>query len=231
MEENKRTKVLLELEHIKKSFRQNKREVIVLKDVSLTVAFGDMISIMGPSGSGKSTLLRIIGCMDDATEGTYCIDGKNQKHLSDKELAYLRNQKFGFIFQDFALIEEETVFENVMVPIFFSKEKRKNVEAEIESLLEKLNIGHLIDKKVTTLSGGEKQRVAIARALINHPDVLLADEPTGALDEENTIQLMELFRELNQSGISILIITHDEAVAEYCKNRYYLRDGRLWNEK
>lgn len=219
---------MLKLENVTKVFENHKNKTFVLNGISMEVHQGDMIGIMGPSGSGKSTLLRIVGCLDYPTEGEYLIDGKSQKTLNERELAYMRNAKFGFILQDFALIEDESVLENVMVPVLFRKQKMRGVEEEIEKILEYLHIGHLIDKKVYTLSGGEKQRVAIARALINKPDIILADEPTGALDLENTIQIMELLKELNQSGITIVLITHDETVAQYCGIRYDLKEGKLY---
>lgn len=218
---------MLILNDITRVFGSNKNETSVLNGVSLHVKKGEMIGIMGPSGSGKSTLLHIIGCLDKQTSGSYQLDGVEVGTLSDQERARIRNKVFGFVMQQFALIEDETVLENVSIPLIFGGTKFFSIDRTAEDMLKRLHIDHLADKKVKTLSGGEKQRAAIARALVNDPDIILADEPTGALDSKTTQQIMELFLDLNQQGKTIIIITHDPAVAKCCPFKYHIIDGTL----
>lgn len=219
---------MLILQDITRNFRNNKNTVTVLNGISLDVKKGDMISIMGPSGSGKSTLLHIIGCLDSPTTGSYQLNGMDVASLSDKERAKIRNKVFGFVLQQFALIEEESALENVTTPLLFSSTNFFRIDKKAEDMLNLLNIESLSDKKVKTLSGGEKQRVAIARALVNNPDVILADEPTGSLDSKTTHQIMELLTALNKEGKTIIIITHDPDVAKCCPLRYHINDGKLY---
>lgn len=218
---------MLLLKDITRVFVNNKNETSVLNGVSLHVEKGAMVSIMGPSGSGKSTLLHILGCLDKPTAGSYRLNGVEVGKLSDRERARIRNKLFGFVLQQFALIEDESVLENVSVPLMFSDTKFFAVGKMAEDMLKLLHIEQLSDKKVKTLSGGEKQRTAIARALVNSPDIILADEPTGALDSQTTRQIMELFMDLNRQGKTIIIITHDPAVAQCCPLRYQMVDGKL----
>ena len=193
----------IEIKNLKKIYNANKSiEVEALKSINLIIEKGDFCSIVGVSGSGKSTLLYILGCIDKQTEGTYLLEGKNVSKMSENELAQIRNKKIGFVLQDFWLIEEETVIENVRVPILFCKDKNliRNFRNKAEKLLKDLGIENLKDKKVKLLSGGQRQRVAIARALINDPELILADEPTGSLDTNTAQNIMNIFKELNKKG-------------------------------
>ena len=199
----------IEIKNLKKIYNANKSiEVEALKSINLIIEKGDFCSIVGVSGSGKSTLLYILGCIDKQTEGTYLLEGKNVSKMSENELAQIRNKKIGFVLQDFGLIEEETVIENVRVPILFCKDKNliRNFRNKAEKLLKDLGIENLKDKKVNLLSGGQRQRVAIARALINDPELILADEPTGSLDTNTAQNIMNIFKELNKSGKTIIIV-------------------------
>lgn len=206
----------IEIKNLKKIYNANKSiEVEALKSINLIIEKGDFCSIVGVSGSGKSTLLYILGCIDKQTEGTYLLEGKNVSKMSENELAQIRNKKIGFVLQDFGLIEEETVIENVRVPILFCKDKNliRNFRNKAEKLLKDLGIENLKDKKVNLLSGGQRQRVAIARALINDPELILADEPTGSLDTNTAQNIMNIFKELNKSGKTIIIVTHNMELA------------------
>lgn len=207
----------IEIKNLKKIYNANKSiEVEALKSINLIIEKGDFCSIVGVSGSGKSTLLYILGCIDKQTEGTYLLEGKNVSMMSENELAQIRNKKIGFVLQDFGLIEEETVIENVRVPILFCKDKNliRNFRNKAEKLLKDLGIENLKDKKVNLLSGGQRQRVAIARALINDPELILADEPTGSLDTNTAQNIMNIFKELNKSGKTIIIVTHNMELAK-----------------
>ena len=207
----------IEIKNLKKIYNANKSiEVEALKSINLIIEKGDFCSIVGVSGSGKSTLLYILGCIDKQTEGTYLLEGKNLSKMSENELAQIRNKKIGFVLQDFGLIEEETVIENVRVPILFCKDKNliRNFRNKAEKLLKDLGIENLKDKKVNLLSGGQRQRVAIARALINDPELILADEPTGSLDTNTAQNIMNIFKELNKSGKTIIIVTHNMELAK-----------------
>lgn len=198
-----------------------------LKDVSLTVEDGEMLAIIGKSGAGKSTLLHIIGCIDTFEKGEYTIDDISVHRLSDRKLANIRNEKVGIVMQDFALIEEYTVLENVKIPLYFSRKKKNSANALALSALEKVGIRELAKKTVNKLSGGQKQRVAIARAIVNDPSFILADEPTGALDTKTSAEIMDLFKSLNAEGKTVIIITHDPTIAEACKRKIEISDGKL----
>lgn len=222
---------MIVMKDVTKTFENGKHTVNVLNGISFEIHSGDMISIIGPSGSGKSTLLHILGGLDVPTSGSYQIDGKEVSTLSDRELAKLRNQRFGFVHQHFVLMEEESALENVSVPLLFSDTPFKQIDRIALEMLEQFGITELMDKKVCTLSGGEKQRVAIARAIVAEPDIILADEPTGALDQENTEKIMESFLRLNKEGKTIIIITHDPQVATKCKIQYKMENGQLMRIK
>ena len=215
------------MKNIGRYFEHNKNKVVVLKNINFHVNRGEMISIMGPSGSGKSTLLHILGCLDLPSTGIYEIEGENVLDFSEKKRAKYRNEKFGYIFQHFALIEEETVLDNVITPLFFGKKSLFKLDNYGEAILKQIGIEQLADRKVKKLSGGEKQRVAIARALINDPDIILADEPTGALDSSATQHIMDILDDLNKQGKTIIIITHDPQVAGRCQIHYSIIDGEL----
>lgn len=219
---------MLKIENLTKTYNYKKSNAFTaLKDVSLEVEDGEMLAIIGKSGAGKSTLLHIIGCIDKFEKGSYTIDGTDVHSLSDNKLAKIRNEKVGIVMQDFALIDEYSVIENVMIPLNFSKKKLGKPKELAMKALEKVGIADLAKKPVSKLSGGQKQRVAIARAIVNDPSFILADEPTGALDTKTSSEIMELFTELNKSGKTVIIITHDLTVADKCKRKVEISDGRI----
>ena len=218
---------ILELKNIKKFYGKGELRNNVLVDVSLNIKKGDFISIMGTSGCGKSTLLNIIGCLDKFDEGEYLINGKA---IEEKYLSSIRNRNFGFVVQDFALIENYTVEEDVIIPLEYEKISKKEKKEKVIKILEKFKLSEKLCSYPRELSGGQQQRVAIARALINNPNIILADEPTGALDNKNTKIIMEILKELNKSGNTIIIVTHDQEVANYCNRKLYLEDGKLKEE-
>jgi len=214
------------MEHITKTFYLDKEyKCPVLKDISITIDTGELIAIKGKSGAGKSTLLHIIGCLDTPTSGCYRIGETDMTKLPPKELARFRNKKFGFVMQDFGLILDETVFENVSLPLLFSHVPFRKIAQKTDEQLERIGISHLRNKAVELLSGGEKQRVAIARALINNPDYILADEPTGSLDSSNSEMIMQIMKTLNQEGKTVIIITHDDTIANACNRIIHIKDG------
>lgn len=214
---------LIKLKNVTKVYKTGEVETVALKNISLEIEEGDYVSIMGPSGSGKSTLMNLIGCLDQPTEGKYFFDGKNVSDLSDSELSYLRNQKIGFVFQQFNLLQRATVLENVLLPQIYSG-KKLNVERAVE-LLERLGLKDQLKKFPNQLSGGQQQRVAIARALINNPKLILADEPTGALDTKTGEEIINIFQELNEKGVTIIIVTHEPYIARKARRTITIRDG------
>ena len=216
---------MLELKNICKSFNQGEFKNSVLKDINLIVKQGDFISIMGPSGSGKSTLINILGLLDSEFRGEYKLNGEIIKSLNEDQHATLRNNDIGFVFQQFHLIDECTVRENILLSFLYS-EKEANLKY-IESLVEDLGLVDKLNEYPNNLSGGQKQRVALIRALAHKPKFLIADEPTGALDEESRDEILQILQNLNNSGTTIIIVTHDEFVANCSKTRYKMRNGHL----
>lgn len=198
-----------------------------LHEVNLEIPEKEMTAIVGASGAGKSTLLHIIGCIDDYDSGEYELDGMLIKGKKDKELAQIRNEKIGLVMQDYALVEEFTALENVMLPLDFAKKKKAQRKKLAEEALERVGMKEFCKRPVRKLSGGQKQRVAIARAIVNDPVVLLADEPTGALDSGTSAEIMQLLKELNRKGMTIVIITHDKEVAAQCDRQIEICDGRV----
>ena len=219
--------MLLELEHIFKEYRQDQLAVPVLNDITLRVEKGEYIAIMGPSGSGKSTLMNIIGCLDLPTSGSYSLDGTDILSLSDNELSEIRCHKIGFVFQSFQLLPHETALQNVMLPLTFAGVKRQDRPEIAKRALERVDLGDRLDFYPTQLSGGQKQRVAIARALVNDPQIVLADEPTGALDQKSGAQVMDLFEKLNEEGVTVIVITHDANVGSRAHKIVHIVDGQL----
>lgn len=220
--------IIIKLNDITKEVMLGKSKITILKNINLEVKEGEFLSIMGPSGSGKSTLLNIIGCLDRPTSGIYFLEGKSVDKLSDESLAKIRNKKIGFVFQSFNLIPFYTALRNVEVPmIYANKQNRKQIAFE---LLKKVGLEDRINSKPSILSGGEKQRVAIARALSNDPNIILADEPTGALDSKTGKEILDIFKELNRQGKTIILITHDKEVAKAAERIIYIRDGVIQNE-
>lgn len=224
---------ILKLENITKIFNTKTENIRALKDIDFKVEKGDFIAIVGTSGSGKTTLLNIIGLLDLKTKGNYWVGDTKIEDLSEKQLATLRNENFGFILQNYALINDYSVYDNIRVPLEYRKRKYPKVieKRKIQKIAEKLNISEKLKQPAKNLSGGQKQRVAIARALINNPKVILADEPTGSLDKKHTEEILEIFKSLNESGKTIIIITHDEKVASICKKIIHLEDGEITNEQ
>lgn len=218
---------IINMENITKVFGKGDSRVEALRGISLKIEEGDMLAIVGASGSGKSTLLNILGTLDNATDGSYLLEDKNVSNLSVKELAKLRNSTFGFVVQHFALIKNFSAYENVEVPLEYSRKERKKFQDKIYNILKKLGLEKKIYKKPTELSGGQCQRVAIARALVNDAKIILADEPTGALDKQTGQEVMEIFKELNKEGKTIIIVTHDENVANQCNRIIRMEDGLI----
>lgn len=218
---------MIEVTHLNKYYGGTKRKFPALQDVSFAIEAGESVAIMGKSGAGKTTLLNILGGLDSFDEGVYTLQGQSLESLSDSRRSKLRNEKIGFIMQDFALLPQKSVFFNVMLPLYFDATPWHRMKGEALLLLKRLGIDDLKNKKVSELSGGEKQRVAIVRALIKNPPLLLADEPTGSLDSETTKEIMKLLMEQNRSGTTMIIVTHDEEIAAYCSRRILLSDGKI----
>ena len=219
--------MMIEMQHLDKSYWADKTEVPVLKDVCFTVEEGEYVSIMGPSGSGKSTLMNIIGCLDVPSAGTYLLNGESVSEKSDSEMSKLRNSTIGFVFQNFNLLPRETALENVALPLLYGGVSRRERTERARQALEDVGLGDRLTFFPTQRSGGQKQRVAIARAMVGKPKLLLADEPTGALDTASGKQIMALFRELNKQGVTIGMITHEPEIAAYADRTLYIRDGQL----
>ena len=220
--------MILNLQNIYKDYQQEKLVVPVLKDVSLTVEEGEYVAIMGPSGSGKTTLMNIIGCLDRPTSGTYELAGENVLKLKDRELSDLRLKSIGFVFQSFQLMPRESAVENVALPLSYAGVRKKERRSRATKALERVGLGDRVNFRPAQLSGGQKQRVAIARAMVNHPKILLADEPTGALDSKSGEQIMELFDSLNEEGVTIVMITHDPKIAAKAKRIVRIIDGEIY---
>lgn len=222
---------MIELSHIEKTYQLDTTPVPVLHDISLTVNDGEYLSIMGPSGSGKSTLMNIIGCLDTPTAGSYILDGVDVLKLNDNQLARIRAEKIGFVFQNFELLPTESALNNVMLPLKYTKVPRNERKEKAEAALIRVGLKDRINHLPSQLSGGQKQRVAIARAIINKPSIILADEPTGALDQKSGAEIMELFSELSESGITIVMITHDPGIAHHARRMIKIIDGRIYTTK
>ena len=218
---------MLKLKNIHKSYQQGSQEFPILKGIDLHVKEGDFLAIMGPSGSGKSTLMNIIGCLDKASAGSYHIEGTDVSDLSDNQLSDLRNQKIGFVFQNFNLMPKLTACQNVELPLTYMKVPKKERRERALEMLRLVGLEERSDFKPMELSGGQKQRVAIARALVTNPSFILGDEPTGALDTKTSVQIMELFKQFNEQVKTIVIITHEPEVAQLCKQTVVLRDGNI----
>ncbi|VGV53820.1 Methionine import ATP-binding protein metN [Streptococcus pyogenes] len=218
---------MLNLKDIRKSYHLGTEEFAILKGIDLEVNEGDFLAIMGPSGSGKSTLMNIIGCLDKPGSGSYAIEGRDVSSLSDNELADLRNQKIGFVFQNFNLMPKLTACQNVELPLTYMNVPKKERRKRALEMLKLVGLEERSEFKPMELSGGQKQRVAIARALVTNPSFILGDEPTGALDTKTSVQIMDLFKQFNDNGKTIIIITHEPEVATLCKKTVILRDGNI----
>lgn len=224
--------MILNLQNIYKDYQQEKLVVPVLKDVSLTVEEGEYVAIMGPSGSGKTTLMNIIGCLDRPTSGTYELAGENVLKLKDRELSDLRLKSIGFVFQSFQLMPRESAVENVALPLSYAGVRKKERRSRATKALERVGLGDRVNFRPTQLSGGQKQRVAIARAMANDPAILLADEPTGALDSQTGRLVMDLFHRLHEEqGKTIVLITHNPELAAETERIVTIADGRIIREE
>lgn len=215
------------LADIRKIYQMGDAEVAALAGVSLDIADGEFTAIMGPSGSGKSTLMNILGCLDRPTSGSYLLDNQEVALLSDDELAATRNKKIGFVFQNFNLLPRLNALENVALPLVYAGVSIKERKERAIAALESVGLGHRIDHLPNELSGGQRQRVAIARALVNDPTILMADEPTGALDTKSGEEVIEIFKNLNDHGRTIILVTHEPDIASHAKRVIYVRDGLI----
>ncbi len=222
------TQPVIQIAGVKKVYTMGTNKVFALRGVDLTVAPGEMIAVMGSSGSGKSTLMNILGCLDVPTEGSYVLDGVKVNGMSRNALADLRNQKLGFVFQGFNLLARTTAIDNVELPLLYDRTGRKLDTRKLATeALSRVGLGDRLEHQPSELSGGQQQRVAIARALVTKPTLLLADEPTGNLDSHMTVEVMALFQELNDQGITIVLVTHEPDVAQYAKRIVEVRDGHI----
>lgn len=220
--------MLIELKKIDKIYRSGQQSFQALKNVDLSVKEGEMLAIQGKSGAGKSTLLHIIGCVDTFDKGSYILDGIDVGKLNDRQLSKIRNQKMGFVMQDFALVPKMSVYENIAIPLYLSKSIRfKDIRDKVTKTAEDVGLSSQLDKRANQLSGGQKQRVAIARAVVNSPKIILADEPTGALDAATASEIIALLKKQNEKGITVIIITHDDSVAESCGRIIRIQDGKV----
>ena len=223
--------MVVKLEHVFKDYIQGKFTVPVLKDISMEVDEGEYLAIMGPSGSGKTTLMNILGCLDVATKGSYYLEEQDISQLDDRRMAEIRNRYIGFVFQTFHLLPRQSAVENVELPLLYGGYSKKERRAMAQAALERVGLGDRMDFKPSQLSGGQCQRVAIARAVAGNPKLLLADEPTGALDSKSGEQVMEIFSNLHKEGSTIVMITHEKSMAEHAQKILYIRDGELYQEE
>lgn len=220
--------MVITIKELKKSYSVGKRRIDVLKGLDLEIEQGEMTAIMGRSGSGKSTLLNIMAGLNTADGGTYLYKEERVSEMNRDELADFRKRNVGLVLQNYALIDSKNVFDNIALPLRYSKYPKKEIKEKVNQILDDLKITALQNKSVDTLSGGEMQRVAIARALIQNPDLILADEPTGSLDEQTEGEILDLFTNLNQQGKTLVIVTHDKEVADCCHKTFYIRDGKCF---
>lgn len=219
--------MLLELKHIYKNYKQDKIVVPVLKDINISIDEGEYVAIMGPSGSGKTTLMNIIGCLDRPTEGEYYLEGQSIVNYTENQLSDLRLKTLGFVFQSFNLLPKQTALDNVALPLSYAGipvKKRRQIAFQT---LQRVGLADRVNFKPSQLSGGQQQRVAIARALVNNPKIILADEPTGALDSRSGTQVMKLFQKLNDEGVTVIMITHDASIAGHAKKVLRILDGEI----
>lgn len=218
---------LLEIKNIKRDFRLGSEILHVLKGINLSIKKGEYLALMGPSGSGKSTLMNILGCLDTPTSGEYILNGKDVSKMSDSELADIRNKEIGFVFQTFNLMPRTTALDNVALPMVYAGVKKEKRHERAKEVLKLVGLENRMLHKPNELSGGQRQRVAIARALVNHPSIILADEPTGNLDSKTSYEIMNLFDEIYQKGNTVILVTHEEDIARYAKRIVRLKDGLI----
>ncbi|MBP1042915.1 ABC transporter ATP-binding protein [Vagococcus sp. BWB3-3] len=223
---------MIRLKHINKYYKVDEENLHVLKDVNLHIKKGEFVAIMGPSGSGKSTLINLIGFIDQKFEGSYLFEGGSLLGSDDNKLSAIRNQSVGFVFQNFSLIENNTVYENVELPLLYDGYDFGRTHEQVNNILGKVGLSDKLDKHPKQLSGGQQQRVAIARAMVNEPKFIIADEPTGALDSVTSNEIMNLFRELNQQeSVTIILVTHNPEMVDYCSRLIEIKDGKIIQDR
>ena len=220
---------MISVQNLVKTYKTGAMDLTVLKGISLHVATGEMVAIMGPSGSGKSTLMNIIGCLDKPTSGSYALDGEEVARLDENALARIRNRKIGFVFQQFNLLSRTTALRNVELPMVYSGARGRENRARQSRI--RVGLGERMDHRPNQLSGGQQQRVAIARALVNNPVILMADEPTGALDTKTGEEIMALFQDLHREGKTLVVVTHEEEVARHCERIVRFKDGEIVSDE
>jgi putative ABC transport system ATP-binding protein len=223
--------ILIHIEHLTKVYQLGEVDVHALRGVSVNVAKGEFVAIMGASGSGKSTFMNILGCLDKPTKGSYILEGIDVGKLSRDELAMIRNKKIGFVFQGFNLLSRTSALENVELPLFYGPTSTKVRKEKAAEALERVGLGDRIHHYPNQLSGGQQQRVAIARSLVNDPSIILADEPTGNLDSRTSVEVMDIFQGLNDNGITIILVTHEPDIAQFAKRHIVFRDGKIRADK
>ncbi len=222
---------VIKLDKIVKNYKVGTQIVRALRSVSLTINKGEYVAIMGASGSGKSTLMNVIGCLDTPTSGTYILSNSDVSHLSDDELAEIRNKEIGFVFQTFNLLPRNTALENVMLPLVYAGIKKQDRIMKAEKILAEVGLSDRVEHKPNELSGGQRQRVAVARALVNNPSILLADEPTGNLDSKISEEIMQLFAEIHRKGNTLIVVTHEESIALHAHRIIRLKDGEIESDR
>ncbi len=227
----RKNNILISAENLWKIYQLGRQEVNALREATFTISQGEFVAIMGPSGSGKSTLMNILGCLDTPTKGNYYLRGKLVSTLNDNELAYIRNNEIGFVFQVFNLLARATAFHNVELPLIYKGTQKKVREEKTHKALEMVEMSDRMNHRPSELSGGERQRVAIARALVNEPSLVLADEPTGNLDSKTGLEIINLFRKIHSQGNTIIVVTHEREIAEHAHRIIFLKDGRIVKEE
>lgn len=223
--------MVVEVKDVIKKYITGEIDFTALKGVSLQISEGEFTAIMGPSGSGKSTFMNILGCLDKMNSGTYILNSKDVSNLSSKELSFVRNKEIGFVFQAFNLLPRMTILENVELPMVYAGVPKKIRREKALDALEKVGLAERVKHKPNEISGGQKQRVAIARAIVNNPAVLMADEPTGNLDTKSSIEIMKIFQNLNNEGVTVIMVTHEPDIAQHCKRVVRFKDGEIVSDE